>query len=592
MTKRTFSIPRETGTHADVLTAAGLADLLASATVEEVRILGDGMTFQVEASGLSSALADIAPAPGYKYLRVKGSVALPAGVRESDAVDYQGERERVSRYYQTREAARKAGTLADPEVLQILDANRPRADWRQFQVLNQLQGFMNTNRVHVMMAGLDVDDLRDQVARGLHALAEHRPSGLDWKTSSVQLFNPNAAKGYSPLKPSGTDRNDKTKEQWTDSFVEWLRYRGYFVVACPYFLGQKGENIRVLCPVPANVSVATLREVTRDLQQAPIRGSAPKLDALAVLHLARTLIEHSEYGQVGTAADDFAIGLGTLDEPTPAQVVSALAITHYQSLGQARAVSELSSLAVPDWFPIASAEDANDWLTILDEHRRALVGLRDDRSDEIGLLVAYRRFLERRGPTAVHALLDFMGAYGAFLVPARERGRRLPAFTTRSLHRVLGGMMEEYVSILENPGFRAVADAIRRSTVSAQWLKSQRQEYREIRYDLLHEIRRKRSLPGDAPLLEIVADFVAAYNYENARRREMGKRAPRNVTTDELEAFTRLVEAKRAPIVGALLAAYGSCRDPRDAEAPPDEPASEMDAEGLMTEEPAGEGEE
>ena len=61
-----------------------------------------------------------------------------------------------------------------------------------------------------------------------------------------------------------------------------------------------------------------------------------------------------------------------------------------------------------------------------------------------------------------------------------------------------------------------------------------RADYREIRYDLLPELRRKRSLPGVAPLMESVADFVASYNAENGRRREMSRKAPRNITTEEL----------------------------------------------------------
>ena len=117
--------------------------------------------------------------------------------------------------------------------------------------------------------------------------------------------------------------------------------------------------------------------------------------------------------------------------------------------------------------------------------------------------------------------------------------------------------------ILDDLGFQAVAAAVRRATVSAQALKAMnRPDYREIRYDLLPEIRRKRSLPGTEPLMEVVSDFVSRYNTENARRREMSKQAPRNLTTGEFAAFAKLVENHGASLVGALLCAYGSCREP------------------------------
>lgn len=135
------------------------------------------------------------------------------------------------------------------------------------------------------------------------------------------------------------------------------------------------------------------------------------------------------------------------------------------------------------------------------------------------------------------------------------------------------GTAPKLTEILSDAGFQAVAAAVRKATVSAQAQKAmKRQDYREIRYDLLHELRRKRGLPGVAPLIEVVSDFVSLYNSENARRREMGKPAPRNVTTEEFSSFAALVEQYGASMVGALLCAYGSCREPRDEEEAP-EPA-------------------
>jgi hypothetical protein len=121
--------------------------------------------------------------------------------------------------------------------------------------------------------------------------------------------------------------------------------------------------------------------------------------------------------------------------------------------------------------------------------------------------------------------------------------------------------------ILSDPGFQAVADAIRRATVSAQAQKAMnRPDYREIRYDLLPELRRRSTLPGNNALVEAVSDFISKYNVENARRRELGKPAPRNITTDEFSALIALIETHHAATVGPMLCAYGSCRVSRDGE--------------------------
>lgn len=565
MNETIFQVPRATGTHADVLLAVGLADLLQQATDEPVQLRARGALYEVVARLPEDWPQRLPTDAGYQYLRPKASAAVPAVVPADRVLDYETERDRVRRWRDLQQSAK--GKENDPALREQLDLLKPRDDWRHWQVLNTLQGDDNTNKVLVALAEMSPEQARALIARALEALHAGRPTGVTWKVSSVQLFAPNAAKGYARLKPDSTDRNDKTKEAWVDPFAEWLRYRGYFLATCPFFTGSKSEGIRILTPQPADIAVRSLQTVVGELRRAAVYGAEPKLDALAVLALARTLIRHSElYAQVG-AADEQVEELFALFGRTPASIISGVAITHYVSLGQARAVAQVGELALPDWFPMRTPEDARAWLAILEEHRRVLASLRDDRSDEIGLLVDYRRFLQRRGRAALDALVEFMGAYGAFVLRAREMRRRVAQFTTEHFRALVRGMMGEYLKILDDPGFQAVAAAVRNATVSAQALKAQgRTDYREIRYDLLPEIRRRRSLPDGHAFMETIAEFIASYNYENARRREMKVWAPRNVTTEELRAFAALVEEHSAPLVGALLAAYGSCREPREPE--------------------------
>ncbi len=563
MTDTVFRVPRATGTHADVLLTAGLADLLQTALPDgEVRIVESGATFEVTAPS-EALVAERLPADaGFPFLRPKAKVDVPAKV--TAVFDYEVEKEKVGRYFEVLKARGRKTAGEDPEQEEWLQRNQPRPDWKQWQVLLLLQGHANTNRAHTRLAGATPDQARAEIAAGLAALQAGQPSGVKWGVSSVQLFNPAAAKGYARLKPDSTDRNDKSKEQWVDDFQEWLRYRGYFAAVCPVYVDRKAERIRLIAPIPADISAVGYRSLAEGLRQGPLGGAEPRVDALAVLRLARLLIEHSDLYTAAQPADEALPVWCSLADSTPARVISGIAITQYQSLGSARAVSQLGSLALPDWFPMHSVGDAERWLGILEEHRRVIAGLRDDRSDEVGLAQGYRRFLQKRGVPALDALIDFMGAYGTFVLRAREQKRRVASFTTSNLRELVRGMSGEYLRILDDPGFQAVAAAVRRATVGAQALKAQGKDYREIRYELLHDIRRKRSLPKADALIEAVADFVASYNYENARRREMKKLSSRNVTTEEFHAFTAVVEEHGAALVGALLAAYGSCREPRE----------------------------
>ena len=566
MSETAFLVPSSTGTHGDVLVAAGLADLLGSMPgAGVVRIREAEIGFAVSVPGRVD-LDRLPQHPGYPFLRVKPTAAVPRGA--VDVVEYQNEKAKADRRKQARSGAgkRRRGRV-EPQTDQAIQEEAPREDWLLLQVLNSLQGDETSNRVHAAIVGRAPDRWRDEMARSLIAYRGGEPSGLDWKVTTVQLFTPTAAKGYSRLKPDSTDRNDKTKDRWADPLVEWLRYRGYFRVACPFF---RGKDIRLLCPVPRDISVRALESLARELRRGGVSGGPPKLDALAVLRVAELLVRHSE--EYHDADLEPWPGL-SLAGKTPAAAISGVMVTHYQSLGQSRAVSAMATLALPGWFRIRDRGDADIWLAILDEHQRAVRGLQDDHSDEIGLLLLYRRFLERRERTAAWALVEFMEHYGAFVIRARERQRRVRSFRTDYFRETVKDMDTTLTEILDDIGFRAVAAAVRRATVSAQALKAmKRPDYREIRYDLLPELRRKRSLPGVAPLMEGVADFLASYNAENARRREMGKNAPRNVTTEELSGFARLVEQHGTSLVGALLCAYGSCREPREGETTDDEP--------------------
>jgi hypothetical protein len=104
-------------------------------------------------------------------------------------------------------------------------------------------------------------------------------------------------------------------------------------------------------------------------------------------------------------------------------------------------------------------------------------------------------------------------------------------------------------------------------------------DYREIRYDLLPEFRRKRTLPGVAPFLEAVSDFITKHNAESARRLEQGKTTGiKRVTSEDMEAFTLLLlDQKDAAVFGAMLCAFATCRVPKgvDQSEPDPEPADE-----------------
>jgi hypothetical protein len=553
-----FFFPATTGTHADVLAAVGLASLLRPAGDCTISDVGSGFEVMLNPPLDLEAGPEIDASAGYIFLKPNANAKVPSGVGE--VLDYGVEKAKFDAYREAQKAARAAGA----EIAGEVDANRPRGDWRLYQALNALQGDDAANNIVKAIGNLSPAEWRTQLRQALETLRANGRARVPWDTSLVQLFSPHAAKGYARLKPDGTGRGDKTKDAWADPFVEWLRIRGYFASACPFFVGSKGEHVRLLCPVPKKIEAGAFMDVVAELRRAQIYGSAPKIDCMATLELARLLIRH------------FRERKRQLLEPSA--LISGIMIANYQSMGQAKAVSAVEKLAVPGWFPLETEADADLWTTTLEEHQAVIRRLRDNYSDEIGLILSYRRFLEHRGPKALFTLLDFMEQYGIFLLRERasDPNSRRKQFQTHHLEAILK-QQDEYKQIINNAGFKAVAAAIRSATVSAQAMKSAKKEYREIRYDLLPELRRKRSLPGVGPFLESVSDFVASYNAESARRLEQEKKTGiKRVTSEDLESFTQLLlEQRDASVLGAMLCAYATCRVPKAADEPEPQPETQ-----------------
>ena len=205
-----------------------------------------------------------------------------------------------------------------------------------------------------------------------------------------------------------------------------MRFRGYFLKRRrPYFTGPKSEHVRMLCPAPKNIRYNYYREVVKEWRSQVIFGSAPKIDCLATLSLARILIRRSEEFRAGRRR--------------PVESIGSVSITHYQSMGNAKAITSMEHLAVPGWFRLETREDAEFWDTTLDEHYRAIRRLSDKNSDEIGMVLEYHcRFLNIMERSALRHLLAFLEMYGIFVLRKRAQHQWIHRqFTVKPLEEIL-----------------------------------------------------------------------------------------------------------------------------------------------------------
>jgi hypothetical protein len=490
-----YIVPKQTRTHADCLTAIGAADLLRHA---DPRLFDRGDRFEVS---LTSNLkpGDLnAIDPGFAYF-VRGKAPAPA---------------------------------VSPE--RIVTAGSPvGVEDRMYTILNRMKAYGGPGQLVARYARLKPGEWQTAIWDCLHG-AEN----FVFRAPLVQLFDPHSVRGYAGLKPSGTDRRDRTKNQWANPFEQWLRYRGYFAASAGWFAFG---DLRLFSPEPVDISYERLAKVAEGFREVRLGGTGPKMDCRAMFAFTRLLIESCR------------------KKRRPREMVSGLRVTHYKDMGHTFTVIGMDQLALPNWMDLHTDEHARQWLAMLEEHDTAIRRLNDSHSEEAALLEQYRSTFQSDRQGSIDAFVKFLGAYGPSVFRSRSQDQwTRPQFSLRSVKEILDASPDCRL-IVEAPGFAAVASAIRSATFGAQGNRHMGSvDHREIRYGLFASLRRA-GMVGKQELSAAVGEFIGTYNRETVQRRAAGRRSS-GISTVELEGFRRTVD--RAPdssLVAALLCGVSSC---------------------------------
>jgi hypothetical protein len=500
-----YTILKRTSNHADTLAAIGAADVLRHLDPQIVE-LDDRFEIRFRKRLLSSDLEAVDP--GFSYL----------------------ERPRKTSPRVTPERLiRSRGTNSVDPAAQQTSA----LDNRMYSILGRMKAYGGPNKLISRFAKMR----REQWTTSVWECFQGTP-GFVFRSPLVQLFNPHSGKGYALLKPTGTNRNDKTKDRWAEPFHEWLRFRGYFEGGAGWFTSG---DLRFFCPIPADIAYEQFAAAAGCLRDLRLGGTAAKIDCRAVLGLTRAIIE----------------GASTYHRPR--RSVRGLWAAHYKDMGQAHTIISMEQLSIPDWFELRNAQERERWLATLDEHDTVVRRLTDNHSEEFELLKQYRRIFQDRWDESVSEFVEFLAGYGALLFKRRARDHwQLPQFTTEGVISILE-RDPDLRKMLRNPGFLAIAAAIRSSTVGAQAARYRgRFQHREIRYGLFGEVRRAGSI-GVTKLIDRVVSFIAEFNREGAIRRGMGLRSSR-IQNGELEAFGAALQRMPFTIrAGSLLCGFSAC---------------------------------
>ena len=301
-----YTVFKRATSHADVLAAIGAADVLRHL---DPRIVEFEDRFEVQLRRRIRPSDLDAVDPGFSYLQ---------------------------------RPKKKAPSLPPERIVQA----RAVAENRMYSILGRMKAYGGPNQVISRFARIRREEWAERVWESLHG----RPDFV-FSSPLVQLFHPHSAKGYALLKPSGTNRSDKTKDCWAEPFLEWLRFRGYFEGCAGWFTSR---DLRLFCPIPADIRYDRFAAAAAALRDLRLGGTAAKIDCRVVLGLTRLLIENAETCR------------------SPRQSIGGIWVTHYKDMGQAHTFMAMDRLAIPDWFGLRTSEDAQLWLRTLDQHDTVL----------------------------------------------------------------------------------------------------------------------------------------------------------------------------------------------------------------------------
>jgi len=393
--------------------------------------------------------------------------------------------------------------------------------------------------------------------------------------SALQIVNPTTGKGANRAKASELTIGNQ------DSFwlLELLKFRGFMEGTAPLAI-QDSDDRKFYVFLPQTIKISLLQGLMKQFRAVLWPTTAVKLDILASLRFTQVFIAHykEQFEQ------------DPLAEPWMPEEMANLAqgfdVTFYKFLGSAHATMNIATIGLPGWLPkldgLAHIEGA---ARIVEEHIQLVRQIRNSKgeegAEEYHLLHLYRDFLSSDD---LHPFWEFTTAYSSYVISAQEKKRFVQLLTTQGLENLIMNNQREGAAlknIVENDGFKRVADAIRQSTITAQYRRTQLGDRTyDTRYGLAQELKRKSHRREE--FMEALGYFLQKYSEETAREEEKvaarlhrkltleDRRANRlrsNVTENDLASITDLIDQYGSGLICSMLIAFGYARRSQNEEA-------------------------
>lgn len=554
-----YTVNKKSGTYSELLETYGLVNLINkicdAANIQNAEIVISDKEYCYEVSVnhdfTNDILAKIKYFPPFKFIKQKVDTDIS---QYPDYFDYptqkewrKEQQERLTKAYRINDIQKRREEI--DKINRLYREEKARDTeydvYSQIQLPNNYSGFEKLyatffeNREHFNV-------LIKYVLDYYQTSNTKQPKELvikDRSISSLQLYNPNQGKGLKSEKANSV-AGSNYKSFWVS---EAMKVSGALSdMICQLVKVGSSYDMKIFVPEYKQLNYSKKAVLIPKFKEYA-KGNTPiKIDVLYIMLLTKLLIENTEYSGRKRKIKD---------------IVSGLHSVYQKDLGNNKAVVNIGFLQIPNYIEIGSKEDVRQWTDVIDNQMKIIGGLKEENDATPGLMM-YRDFFSGSN---IYDFFKFSFWYANYLMSQLSKQQKMKSFTIESLNKLYINMDNQELnlkSIIENDGFKAVAEAIRKSTVSLQYLPKDKRKY-EVRYGVAQALQTKSKTKTD--LAEYIGDFISLYNAETSRKAEKEDRAFRkNVREDKLSQFYELLDCHSSKLIGALLASYGFALPQKD----------------------------
>ncbi|MBN2571401.1 MAG: hypothetical protein JXA68_04680 [Ignavibacteriales bacterium] len=584
MYQKDFYVLKDSGTYSNVLEAIGLSQVIGKITKNQecVKIRDILTHFQVivDDAITEDMVNNTNYFDGFTFVKFKEDTLVPDGVsfidykKEKSINENQKKKEKEIYQQILKTNDRRQKKLLFKEIEEYMP--KKRGDWDILSNINKLKVSTSYEKLFnnvfknktiesknvfptFLRAILTLYSLLDDNTFEAKKVLKQGGGKFD-EVKSLQMLNPHQVKGVNKEKATGISMGAEDV-LW---IREYLKIIGCFKVMFvrPIQVSSKTWDTKIYVLSPKEIDYIRLSLLQNSFKPS-LRGvTSLKMDISSILLFCKTFIENIE---------EYKTERPFLKSYKPHHYVSGFSTAYLKKLGTSESVSNISFLQLPDFIEVKNRSDGDDWIIILEEHRK--IFSRDavkEAGQGLYILQSYRSFISSG---SIDKFLDSLSSYSEFLIQEISKEHYYVYPFSQTLLEKFFKLTEDYYMktlnkplnpIFQNEGFKNIAKAIRNSTISLQYIPKKSRDY-EVKYGMAQDLKRKSAYRDE--LVEYIMEFTAFYNAENARIKERkgdNAKTRSNIKQQDIEEFVSLVDEYDSNLIGKLLCAYGYALDRKE----------------------------